>query len=332
MKHFISIVIPFAKPNELTFRCVENCFRQSYSDYEIILLPDNKLSSTQQNNIEKLSKTSGIKCLIIQTGKKYPSVKRNIGIKKSQGSIIAFIDDDAIPPKDWLSIGEKFFHYEKLGALGGPASPSQDSNARELAADYIIKSRLGTQTAYGMKYKNLNIKGKTYKVMEASELPTCNLLASKEVLVKVKMFDESMHIVEDAELCHKIIAEGKQILFYPGLSVIHRSRPLFFSMMKRIFDWATYRTVLGFMKKDLKPLYFIPSLFVVGLIAGFILSFLSQALLIAYIAVLAVYIVAVILNGMAAPKGQRILAILGMPLIHIAYGLGFLYGFSKVKK
>ncbi len=46
---------------------------------------------------------------IIPTGPVGPPLKRDIGAKKAKGEIIAFIDDDAYPRKDWLINAVKNF-------------------------------------------------------------------------------------------------------------------------------------------------------------------------------------------------------------------------------
>ncbi|MFM7370967.1 MAG: glycosyltransferase, partial [Sphaerospermopsis kisseleviana] len=54
-------------------------------------------------------------------GKKNISIARNLGIKLASGDIIAFIDDDAIPPPDWIEQLLKTYslHGDKCAGVGG---------------------------------------------------------------------------------------------------------------------------------------------------------------------------------------------------------------------
>jgi len=47
-------------------------------------------------------------------------VKRNLGIRKAKGGILAFIDSDAYPARDWLSKALPLFTDESVAVVGGP--------------------------------------------------------------------------------------------------------------------------------------------------------------------------------------------------------------------
>ena len=42
---------------------------------------------------------------IIQVETRNPAIKRNVGASLARGSVLAFIDDDALAPDDWLEKG-----------------------------------------------------------------------------------------------------------------------------------------------------------------------------------------------------------------------------------
>ncbi len=89
-KPLVSIIIPCKEVDEYTRECIEVCRQLDYSNFEIILLPDN---STQAIDDVK----------VIVTGPVAPGVKRNLGVKNSNGEFCAFIDNDAYPRSDWLT-------------------------------------------------------------------------------------------------------------------------------------------------------------------------------------------------------------------------------------
>ena len=54
---------------------------------------------------------------IIATGPVSPGVKRNIGVKNSNGEFCAFIDNDAYPRSDWLTNALKYLEDPQVAVL-----------------------------------------------------------------------------------------------------------------------------------------------------------------------------------------------------------------------
>ena len=104
----VSIIIPFKKLDKDVERCIKYCLELDYRNYDIILLPDKKL------------KKKFLKSKVIVTGPVCPSVKRNIGIKKSNAEICAFIDADAYPKRKWIKNAILVLKENDVGAVGGP--------------------------------------------------------------------------------------------------------------------------------------------------------------------------------------------------------------------
>ncbi len=89
----VSVIIPCKGIDRYTEECVEKCLNNlDYKNVEIIVLPDKKDNPSIEDNRVK----------VIPTGEKTPGAKRNIGIKNSHGDVVAFIDSDAYPERDWL--------------------------------------------------------------------------------------------------------------------------------------------------------------------------------------------------------------------------------------
>jgi glycosyltransferase involved in cell wall biosynthesis len=84
----ISIVIACPNRSWMLDECLAALQCQTYREFEVIVLPDGEWSP---------SGNYGYPLSVIPTGKVRPAEKRNVGIAKSKGSIVAFIDDDAYP-------------------------------------------------------------------------------------------------------------------------------------------------------------------------------------------------------------------------------------------
>ncbi len=90
----ISIIVPYYKSEKYIHKCFDSVYNQSYKNYELIIVDDEHSENAKKilNEIKKKSKKVNIfKTHLPQSG---VSIARNIGIKKSKGKFIAFLDSD----------------------------------------------------------------------------------------------------------------------------------------------------------------------------------------------------------------------------------------------
>src|SRR5436190_22981562 len=94
---FFSVVIPLKEIGYyIIFEAIPALDQQLYKKFEVIVLPNQH----ESYDLTLLKKYKWLR--IIPTGKvTRPAEKRDIGAKEAKGNIIAFIDDDAYPPKEW---------------------------------------------------------------------------------------------------------------------------------------------------------------------------------------------------------------------------------------
>ncbi len=139
----------------------------------------------------------------------FPDKKRNIGIKKAKNEIVAFIDDDCIPEKDWLqNICKEFGSNPTIAAIEGKTVGSTN----ELFCH-------STENKSGGKF------------------PACNLAVKKSVLEQIRGFDENYGFFrEDTDLAFKIIHLGVKIIFSDRVVVKHPPRKIgWFAPLKELF-------------------------------------------------------------------------------------------------
>ncbi len=86
----VSIVIPVKGVNKYLTECIDACLELDYPDFEILVFPDKE---------ERIGR-KGVR--VIPSGDVPPPLKRDLALKHARGEILAFIDDDAYPRKDWL--------------------------------------------------------------------------------------------------------------------------------------------------------------------------------------------------------------------------------------
>ncbi len=326
MKPEVSIIIPVKKINDyLRKETIPSLLKQTYKNFEIIILPDKKTK-------EKFSKTR----IIPTWSKTGPADKRDIGAKEANGEILAFLDDDSYPDKNWLKEAIRIFkENKKVAGVCGPSLTPSHNNLRQKASGYVWSTWLGSGGAG------------TYRCAidqrrEVDDFPTVNLLIRKKDFQKVGGFDSHFWPGEDTKLCLDLTKKLKRKIIYdPKVLVYHHRREVFRPHLKQISRYAIHR---GHFAQILPGTsfrigYFIPTFFFLGLIFGFLLSFVHPIFRLFYLGSLGLYLVLILITAVQIYfKEKNIkLALLIIPSIfitHIVYGFLFIKGFlsSSLKR
>lgn len=116
INNFVSVIIPCFNSDEYIEQTIKSVLKQTYKNYEIILIDDNSSDKTFK--------------IIKRFNKKYKNIKifkkiknqgvaeaRNLGIKNSRGRYIAFLDSDDLWLKNKLKIQVKHIRKNKLSFL-----------------------------------------------------------------------------------------------------------------------------------------------------------------------------------------------------------------------
>jgi cellulose synthase/poly-beta-1,6-N-acetylglucosamine synthase-like glycosyltransferase len=315
MKNRVAVIVPFKKMDAEVRRCLEGIFRMDFQGFDLILLPDGPLQ-------ESYPRTK-----VLVTGPVVPAVKRNTAIFSEGYDFFASIDSDAYPERDWLSRALPLFDDESVCAVGGPNLIPPDAGVLEKAAYDVTYARLGLATAY---YRG-PYKGELF---EAKEVASSNLILRRDDVLKTKGYDTARLTGEDTILCFSLRDRtGKRIIFSPHVRVYHRRAPLFRPHLRRVFRQAKDKVAFLLKPFWLKNLvYFVPAFFVLFLALGLILSFFSLPARIVFLAVLALYFILVLLDGLRSKNPIRAaLFLVGLPLTHIVYGLGYILGALRTR-
>lgn len=126
----VSIIINARKLDYRLERCLNRCLHLNYPSYEIIVLPDRPFNRSQR----------GLR--IIPTGRVSEEIKRTIGAREARGEVLAFLDSDADPFRDWLSQRMNLLHRSDACLVGG-AHPTRSNNGSHPSARGFLNSLSG---------------------------------------------------------------------------------------------------------------------------------------------------------------------------------------------
>lgn len=326
------VIVDYKKDNPLLVECLNAVVKQSYRNFEVILLTDYPVSLSYP----KLRKKSYSRYI-------GPAVKRDEGVKMAKGSIVAFIDDDAFPDKHCLKEVVRTFANPAVAAVGGPGVTPPGVTWQEELSGWFSASPIG-----GGPFTYRFIPGKT---MEVDDYPSMNLAVRKADFMAVGGFDSNFWPGEDTKLCLDLVHKlKKKIIYNPKAVVYHHRRPLFWKHFRQHGNFGIHR---GYFARILPETsfrleYFGPSLLLIGLVYLFTYAAAGNRLGIDHILTLEViyrvgtvvtllYGMVVVLNGLwiARMSGNVGYGVLSVPVTIMTvlwYGLRFIQGFLSPRK
>ncbi|MBI4227064.1 MAG: glycosyltransferase [Candidatus Omnitrophica bacterium] len=306
----VSIVIPCVAPSARLTECLESCGRLAYPAYEIIVLPDAPCP------------VAGARVSVVPTGPVPPGVKRDLGVRRANGTLIAFLDDDAAPARGWLARAIPYFSDERVAGVGGPAITPANDTLRQVCSGAVYNSILVTGTK---QYRYIPEPAR-----DVEELPTSNLIVRKRDLLQVGGFDTSFWPGEDTIVCMKLTRQlAKRIVYDPDVLVFHHRRPLFGPHLRQILRYAEHRGyfVRRFRALGFRLSYCLPTMFTIAVVSAGPVVRLWPATAAAYAAGLVVYGAIALTYGLRAGNlRMSALIVLGTVATHVTYGIYFLKG------
>jgi len=311
----VSIVIPARDINDYLRQAVLKILELDYGNFEILVLPDEETTASFE------------KTKIIPTGRISPAEKRDLALKFIHGEIIAFLDDDAYPARNWLKNSVSYFENPKIAAVCGPGITPKEDSLMQKAGGWVSASCLGGGPVC---FRFLPMPKK-----EVSDFPSMNLIVRKTDFEAVNGFDSKFWPGEDTKLCLDLTKKpGKKIIYDPEVLVYHHRRSLFLPHLRQIGAYGLRR---GYFARILpetsrKLYYFIPSAFALFLSLSFVFWFLAPASHFLIMAIVSVYLLLLLLTSVWVYAKEpnlktSLLIIPGIFLTHIWYGLRFLQGF-----
>lgn len=313
-----SFIIPVKAINNYIRESIPNILKIERDDFEVIIYSD----TVNEENWDKTRQ--------IATGSVGPAEKRTLAIRDAVGEILIFIDDDAYPEKDFLNILEKDFGDENIIAVGGPAiTPKDDSFWQKVSGAVFLSSLSG-----GNPERYIS-KGKKRFV---DDWPSVNLSVRKKDFEKIGGFNCEYWPGEDTKLCLDLVNLSGKILYDPSLIVYHHRRSGFFKHLKQVGGYGLHRGFFAkkYPKTSLKLKYFVPSFFLLFILAGAILSFYNKIFLEIYLIGWGIYFLALIKTFTDIHKYEGVLVSLcALPYIfftHLVYGFRFIQGLIFTRK
>jgi len=180
----ISIVVPALNEEECITSCLQSLTTQSFDDYELIVV-DGGSSDRTVEIAEKYADD-----VIVFEGP--VGASRNIGVKKSRGEILAFLDADTVVCHSWLEAIAESFRERRVVGVTGPTLPMNgnavDNICYKASTTYLQRILLGLGIPHVIGF---------------------NCAYHRKPFLRVGGFDEVNVLSEDVRLSSKVKRLGK---------------------------------------------------------------------------------------------------------------------------
>ena len=229
-------------------------------DFELLFVDDGSTDGFREM-IHNYTSDSGLQIRAIFQENKGPGAARNYGMKEAEGQYFIFIDSDCMVPPHWLRAIDSEISEKQLDAFGGPDTFHQSFSPLLKAINYSMTSFLGTGGTRGSK----KAIGKFYP-------RSFNMGLHRRVFEKIGGMNKLRH-GQDMDFSARIYNAGYKVGLIPDAFVYHKRRTSLWKFFKQIFNWGVARINLGGLHPSLlKPVHFLPSIIIVGLLVLLIFS------------------------------------------------------------
>lgn len=208
----ISVVIPTYKRSLVVLDCLESLSQSSFQQFDVIIV-EQCGNGELEKHLQSHKYPFPVKLITLQS--RGASQAKNVGVRVSQSSLIAFTDDDCIVDGHWLShIQATFKKYRNIVGVFGQMLPYQP----ELHSNEICPSVFQKQS----------------EVLITKPLPHWkyigfgnNMAFRKDTLLNIGGFRLWLgpgslgHSAEDAEISLRLLIKGYRLVYNPKAIVYH---------------------------------------------------------------------------------------------------------------
>lgn len=317
----VSVVMPVRNEEAHIGRTVAAVLAQDYpADRLEVLVADGRSADGTRDVLARLAARDG-RLKVIDNPGRIVATGLNAAIRQSRGEIVVRVDGHTEIEVGYVrACAEALSRTGADNACGRMTAVGDGAFGRAVAA--ATSSRFG-------------VGGARFHYSEREEWVDTVYLGAwrREVFSWIGFFDEELVRDQDDEFNHRLRAAGGRILLSPAVRSRYTVRGTPRSLYRQYFQYGFWKVrVMQKHTAQMRPRQLVPPLFVLVflLLAGVALAWpRTQAARLPLAALAALYLVADVFAALAVAARQRanpLLLAIVFPVLHVAYGTGFLAG------
>lgn len=315
----VSILIPVRNESEHITRMLREVLGQDYPHDRVeIIVVDGASDDDTPAVLREIAAEWPNRILhVLHNERRIVPVSLNMGLVAAQGEIVLRMDAHTEYGEDYVRRCVETLLRTGADNVGGPVRTRADQlMQRAIAAAFHSPFSAG-----GARFHDEDAGGEVDTVPYGCW--------HRQRLLELGGFDEELVRNQDDELNLRIIRSGGRVWLDPLIRSWYHPRSSLSGLFRQYLQYGYWKVRI--IRKHRMPAslrHMVPALFVLGLVAGALLSLLSYIVLVIYLGVLLAYLI--LLVGFSAVSSHRYGYILFprllmvFPVFHFSYGLGFL--------
>lgn len=216
----ISIIINTCDRRPFLERALESAWRQQYRTFEIICV-----NGPSTDGTDALLERWKNRIKVCRCPERNLSRSRNVGIAAAGGEIVAFMDDDAIAPQDWLMELAQGYVDSTVGAVGGCV---RDHTGLGWQLRVNVADRYGNVRRYPTLAAARQSEGDPIlwgKQKYFSPMGT-NVSFRRKDLLRIGGFDENYaYHLDETDVLLRLVEAGRRIMVREHAEMTHKFAP-----------------------------------------------------------------------------------------------------------
>ncbi len=310
-----SFIIPvYNRPEEIRELLTSFAKLDTSLKYEIVIIEDGSTIPSK----EVIDQFSDLNISYYTKPNSGPGDSRNFGMRKANGNYFIILDSDVLLPPHYLSTVHNSLQDEYINCFGGSDTAHPSFSNLQKAINYSMTSFLTTGGIRGKK-----------RSMQKFEPRSFNLGISQEAFEASNGFGK-IHPGEDPDLVIRLWKMGYKTRLIEDAYVYHKRRISWTKFYKQVSKFGGVRPILNSWHPESRKLTFwLPSLFLLGLIFSITFGIVYKSMLFLWVYVL--YGALLFINALWTTKNP-IIAIQAVFAAFIQFtGYGYNYLRSTIK-
>lgn len=209
-KEQVSIIISTVDRGRFLARTLQSLKHLRYSNFEVVVVEGPSSDDTVHILNIWEDRIRRVACPVMNL-----SASRNIGIRAAQGTLVAFIDDDAVPEPDWLDRLVEPFADPAVAAAGGPIRDSSGVSFQCRALRVDIEGVAHETTAGILERGGV-----------CPALTGTNFCMRRDLAIAVGLFDENFaYFLEETDIQQRLFDAGFSLAYVRDAEVHHLFAP-----------------------------------------------------------------------------------------------------------
>ena len=323
---FVTVIVPCYNEAKFIGPLIENLQRQDYpaGRLEFLLIDGQSQDATQKIIHQYNERDPRIKLLINEN--RFAPFALNLGIRQATGDVIIRMDAHAVYPEDYLRLLVKNLFELNADNVGGrwitvPANGS--ITARTIA--------VALSSVFGVGDASFRLKPAGISPVDTVPFGCFR----RSLFDRIGFFDEELLRNQDDEFNARILQNGGSIYLIPDIAITYFARPDLRSLSRMYYQYGYFKPLVNLkLKKPATVRQFIPPLFVLFLLIGWLPGTFCPILLTGYCAGVALYLAAGLCFALLeAFRNRQFFLFLYLPVVffiqHFSYGSGYLAGIFR---